>query len=442
MSIVLWEIPDFIVDQHVTKNIDPSTGVPSISFRGPGQSLGKLPLLFDKNGCGIGVVNTWLIHLKANMRRKSVNTQAQGLLHYFTFLNDLQMEWDEMPIPIRLRPTYLFRKHLRDAYKSESLARSTANSYMRVVVNFYKFQLVNNHYFENPPFNYEIVKIGHASSHKFMKTSNVYVDTTDLRLKLPNDTSYYGLPRKLVPLNENEWLTVQRYYSDIKKGISNKLDQEHQVPLSREFKIAIELSRFCGLRRKEITTLRLNSIFKPNSKQINKKYLIHNEGLNLDPRLGVETKNSSIRKTEIPTNLMLKLHEYTNSTRYINRRNLYISLHPENNDNPPLLISQNGNEYSEQTLNARWGELRNAVRKEIPSFDHKFHNLRSTYAVERLKELLNSGIKEGNALDYLQSVMGHKNRSTLLGYLRFCEDNVTANEAHESALNIVLNEDV
>jgi hypothetical protein len=58
--------------------------------------------------------------------------------------------------------------------------------------------------------------------------------------------------------------------------------------------------------------------------------------------------------------------------------------------------------------------------------------------VERLKELLNSGLKEGKALDYLQSVMGHKNRATLLGYLKFSEQNISANEVHESAIDIVL----
>ncbi|HDS6858601.1 TPA: site-specific integrase, partial [Enterobacter asburiae] len=100
---------------------------------------------------------------------------------------------------------------------------------------------------------------------------------------------------------------------------------------------------------------------------------------------------------------------------YIKRRNRYQELYPENKDNPPLLLNQNGKPYASKTLDARWGEIRNAVRKELPSFSHKFHNLRSTYAVERLKELLDAGLKEGKALDYLQSVMGHKSRATLLG---------------------------
>lgn len=441
MSIVLWEVPDFVIDQQAIKNIDANTGELSISFQGAGQSLGKLPLLFEKNGSAIRIANNWLIYLKANLRKKLVNTQAQGLLHYFTFLNDLEIEWDDMPIAIRLRPTYRFRKHLRDSFKSGVLARSTANSYMRVVISFYKFYLNKNYTFENPPFKYEVVKIDSISSHKYMRSSYLYVDTTDLRLKLPNDTSYYGLPRKLLPLNNSEWLIVEKYYKKLKKGISITAESYITVSIPKEFQIAIELSRFSGLRRNEIITLRLNSIFKPSLEQLNKKYLIHTEGLSLDPRLGVETKNSSTRKAEIPTELMQNLHQYVNSKRYIDRKNLYISLNPNDKTNPPLLINQRGYKYSAATLNARWGEIRNAVRTELKVFDHKFHNLRSTYAVERLKELLNSDVKEGNSLDYLQSVMGHKNRSTLLAYLKFCEENINANETYESAINIILNED-
>ena len=46
MSIVLWEVPNFVIDQQAIQNIDANTGELSISFQGAGQSLGKLPLLF------------------------------------------------------------------------------------------------------------------------------------------------------------------------------------------------------------------------------------------------------------------------------------------------------------------------------------------------------------------------------------------------------------
>ncbi len=438
VGIVLWEIPDLIVDQQINRKIDSGTGELSICFEGTGNSLGKLPLLYKDDGVSISVANIWLIHLKANLRKKVVNTQAQALLHYFTFLNDIGMAWDTMPTALRKRPTYGFKKHLREAYKNGDIARSTANSYMGVVIKFYKFYLARNHPFEHPPFKYEIVKVNTSGSHEYMRKTLIHVDTTDLRLKLPNDTSYYGLSRKLIPMNHQEWRLAEKYYKELQTGVSNRSNNTKSVALSQEFQIATELSRYCGLRRSEIISLRVNAIYKPNSEQLKKKYLINADGLNLDPRRGVATKNGTVRIAEIPTELMQLIYDYTNSARYIQRKKLYEESNPEDKYGPPLLLNQLGKPYSPKSIDARWGELRNAIRSELPNFSHKFHNLRSTYAVERLKELLNSGIKEGKALDYLQSVMGHKSRATLLGYLKLSEEVVTANEIHEIATNIIL----
>lgn len=438
MSIVLWEVPDLVMNQQATKKVDAETGELSVTFDGAGYSLGNIPLLFEHDGSSIKAANIWLIHLKLNLHKKSVNTQAQGLLHYFTFLNDIEMNWDEMPISARLRPTYRFRKHLREIYKSGVLARTTANSYIRVVINFYKFYLGREYSFDNPPFKYEVVKVNSSSSHEYMRSDYIYVDSTDLRLKLPNDTSYYGLSRELVPISNTEWEAVSKYYSVNKTGISKRNSGDVTVSIAEEFQLAVKLARYSGLRRSEIITLRMKAIYKPSSEQLKKKYLFHSNGLHLDPRIGIETKNGTVRMAEIPSKLMQELYDYINTSRYIERRKLYEKLNHEYSHNPPILINQKGEAYSSKTIDARWGEIRNAVRKEQPKFNHKFHNLRSTYAVERLKELLNSGIKEGSALDYLQSVMGHKNRSSLLAYLKFCEQEETANEVYESAINVVL----
>lgn len=442
MSIILWEVPDFFVDQKINREIDTDTGELSVNFVGEGQHLGKLPLLFMEDGSSIRVANNWLIHLKANLRKKEVNTQAQALLHYFTFLHDIGMSWDEMAISLRLRPTYAFRKHLRDMFKRGELARSTANSYMGSVINFYKFYLARDHFFAYPPFKYEVVRLHGNSSHEYMRNHFIHVDTTDLRLKLPSDTRHFGLSRKLIPLSSNEWQVVESVYKTRGIGVSTSTGEGNEVSLSEECKLAIDLSRYSGLRRSEIISLRAREIYKPDTEQLQRKYLVNNEGLLLDPRQGVETKNGTIRMAEIHSEFMQTLYDYINSSRYIKRRKRYQELYPEHKDNPPLLLNQNGKPYAAKTLDARWCEIRNAVRKDLPNFSHKFHNLRSTYAVERLKELLNVGLKEGEALDYLQSVMGHKSRSTLLGYLKFCEEEtMTANEVHEKALNIILKSD-
>lgn len=441
MEIILWEVSNLIIDQKILKSFSKDLKIDKYHFQGDGNHLGKIPLLYDIHGNGITVANNWLIHLKANLHNKYVNSQAQALLHYFIFLNKVKMDWHTMPIPLRLRPTYAFRKYLRDMYKEGKIARTTANNYMNAIINFYKFYLSLNYIFENPPFKYEIIKRSKSNSYEYMRNELIYVDTTDLRLKLPNNTSYYGLSRKLVPLNSLERAALDKYLN-FNKVLFSEIDNEKLTfSLSKEFKIAIELALYCGLRRSEIISLRMRAIYKITPEQSSRRYLIGVDGLILDPKLGINTKNGTIRIAEIPCKLMQKLHEYINSSRYIRRRKRYESKYPEDSTNPPLLLTQLGDFYCPKTLDARWGEIRCLIKKEIPNFEHKFHNLRSTYAVERLKELLNSGLKEEKALDYLQSVLGHKNRITLLSYLKFCDDEVTANEIHEMAVNIILTDE-
>jgi hypothetical protein len=211
-----------------------------------------------------------------------------------------------------------------------------------------------------------------------------------------------------------------------------------EVPLSEEFLLALEICRYSGLRREELITLRARQIYKPDGERLHKKYLIHSEGLTLDPKFGVRTKNGTVRHAEILVSLMEKIHIYINSERYLRRKKLFEQYNPADADNPPILITQCGGFYSPKSLDARWGELRNAIRAVAPCFDHKFHNLRSTYAVFRLKELLNRGLKEADALDYLQAVMGHKQRSTLLAYLKLSRQEKSANQVFEDSLERLL----
>lgn len=437
MSLILWEVPDFFIDQEFqTENIRGCKKVAIIPDTG--RSVGRMPLLYREDGTGITVANNWLIHLKVNLNKKEVNTQAQGLLHYFTFLENINYSWDFMPAAVRQRPTYAFKKHLREAFKNRVIARSTANSYMSVVIRFYKFYLARNHRFENPPFNYEFVKVELPGRHDFMNNKILHVDSTDLRLQLPKDYKFNGLARSLVPLSKNEWSLLDDFLKSGRRGIVKKTSGSVSVPLSIELKLAVYLARFSGLRREEIITLRSKQIYRPDKEQLSKKYLIHTEGLLLDPRWGVSTKNGSIRHAEIPSALMNELHKYLNSPRYIERKRKFILKHPDKADNPPLLINQRGSFFSSKTLDARWGEIRNAFSSDKIDFEHKFHNLRSTYAVFRLEELLNTGLNESEALDYLQAVMGHKHRTALLAYLKFSKQVKSANQVYEEAIEIIL----
>lgn len=85
-----------------------------------------------------------------------------------------------------------------------------------------------------------------------MRDNFIHVDTTDLRLKLPNDTRHYGLPRKLVPMSSNGWQVVESVYKTRSVSISTNAGEGNEVPLSEECKLAIDLSRYSELRRSEV----------------------------------------------------------------------------------------------------------------------------------------------------------------------------------------------
>lgn len=436
MNYILWTVPSLSIDQKLLKLVKPDTGEVSFYFDGKGKKVQNITLLYQSNGLPISVVNNWLIYLKTCLYRKHVNTQAQALLHYFIFLDEIGLDWNEMPITPRNRPTYKFSKHLKDAVRNGRLARTTANNYLGSIVSFYKFYLYKGYEFTNQPFNNKTIKMNVNGGHESSRGKYILVDSTDIRLNLPKDRSNFGMPRELVPLSEHEWTLVDEI---CRKGKANSNVQgATSVNLSEEFKLAVALARYTGLRREELVTFRAKFIYKPTAEQLRLKYLIHSNGVHISPQDKVQTKGAGSRTIEVPSSLMLRLHQYINSKRYIKRRKLFEINHPDELSNPPLFISQNGHQYASRTFNARWCEVRNTVRLKHPSFNHKFHNLRSTYAVTRLKELLNQGIKEGNALDYIQSVMGHKSRSTLLHYLKVCKHDIDANELYEQTLDFVL----
>jgi len=440
MSYILWVLPSLKIDQIFSKEIDKETGEVSFNWNGKSTVVKNIPLLYEECGQSVSVVNNWLIYLKSSKYRKQVNTQAQALLHYFSFLEELNVTWDEMPITPRNKPTYRFSKHLKNAVMTGSLARTTANNYLGSVVNFYKFYLAKGYPFINKPFNYESIPVRVEGNHEYMHGKVIYVNTTDIRLNIPKVSSFRGVARALVPLSDREWQLVDNICRIKGKAISNQNGVGVLVSLSQEFKIAVALARYTGLRREELITFRIKFIYKPSKEQLSNKYLIHTDGVFISPKFGVETKGSGSRTIEIPSALMMTVHQYINSNRYIERRKLFVINNPNDSDNPPLLITQKGQKYALRTFDARWGEVRNSVRIDHPNFDHKFHNLRSTYAVSRLKELLDKGVKEGDALDYIQSVMGHKSRSTLLHYLKFCQQEISANELYEQTLDVILKE--
>lgn len=444
MEIISYEIkdweyqePEVYIDEH---------GELQLRYTGKVQQIGPITLLYQidyddddvMHSEPVEAANAYLMYQKIHHEAKCVSVASRALKHYFTFLIDESekrrnegmpaLRWDVMPVRENQRPTYLYRKCLIDCYASEDpeerLARSTANAYMNRVVDFYRHYLKHGFQFGNDPFKHELVTVSVQNSATSMKAQRrMEVHTTDLRLKLAKDKR--KRPSPLTALAPYQWAVLDDILRVKRKVLTMRDGQLILCKLPIEFSLIFLLMRWTGLRREEALTMRASLIFKPNERQLRRGYVEFDIG----PSIGVETKFDKHRTIEIPSQLMAELYDYLQSPRYIKRRDkqqakqitqqaLFGGCH--------LFLNESGEQYSLTTMNARWSDIRRTLEhKELgldEPFEHKTHNLRPTYAVERFVNLLDHGVDEGKAFRHVQDHLGHEDEDQTVEYMRQAKD--------------------
>lgn len=413
-----------------SSTVDKETGEIYISYsdESSGKQINKVNFLyyitFDDDGNCISYepvtpVNNFLIDLKINHDIKDTNHISNGLIHYFSKLIEWGLEWDEFPYRESSRPTYKFRKYLTDAVKSVDselkLQGSTAKNYMSAVRRLYSYYLTKNYKFANPPMQHELIDIfieaDGTSMNPFRK---IAVSSSDLRLKVPS-SSKKDRERPLKGLNDDEWNYVNEILKSKRKIIKNKgcgVYKEESLPI--EYSYMCMVMRWAGVRREEAVTLRKSHIKQPTRQELKLGEVI----LDISPYNGVNTKNGTPRTIKFPAKLMKELYKYINSRRYKRREDKFFNGQTRPNEQPYLFMKSTGNKYNNNSLNCRWSEIRETIRKgHGVEFFHKQHNLRSTFAINKLKALLNAGYKHGDALSKLQDEMGHMDTNTTKSYL-------------------------
>ena len=384
---------------------------------------------------GLDCVNSYLMHLSVDKGLKDTGSVSRGLLLYFQFLMDHDFEWNNFPHRPNQRPTYRFKSHLEMLYREGLLAVSTCKSYLNVVVNFYKFYMLRKYEFDNPPFEHEVINLLlNSKDHSSMKPYyRQVINTTDLRLRLPNKQNA-DVPNYLRSLTDYEWDKLDHILNSTRRGIKINCGQPVSVSIAIEVRLLMFIMRYTGMRREEAVAINREWISKPTEEQLIKGCIRKPIGYSV----GIHTKGGKEREIEIPAKLMAALYEYSRSSRYMKRVEVFNSLN--NQRWTPLFIAQGGKKkLDENTLNGRWLEIKRVIDIELGyPFDHKMHNLRATYAVMRLKELINNGMPAGDALVYIQNRMGHSSLATTQIYLKQTEGKVSAFEKAEDAISYVL----
>tara|TARA_B100000929_G_scaffold288263_1_gene276406 strand:+ start:7570 stop:8796 length:1227 start_codon:yes stop_codon:yes gene_type:complete len=382
----------------------------SHTLSGDGVEVSTNILFDDSSGKLIIPASLWLIDLIADPSHEHENnlSAAKALRCYFQFMQDNYMEWGVFPKVKLQRPTYAFKQHIMRQVKSGDLAYSTGNLYLGAVKRFYLW-LFDNKLLDrdsiNPPFtlqNRSMVSHGKTGGRRFDVT------TSDMRLphKLKGVSKQAGKAkglRDLCPLNKQA-------LDALKQGLATA-SKEH-------FTLCTFLSVLSGLREEEALTIpRYEFVGDIAAQRLLNK---HTVTLSIGPHNGVETKNNKRRDIDIPYALYERLCAYAAQESTSRRAD------KSPDENPRLFISNRGTSFKPDELTKRMSEMRKALQVQHGiTLDHKYHDLRATYATEYGTRLLNSGMPFSDVFAEVKARLGHEQDKDTLKYMQIIQNRET-----------------
>ncbi|WP_273995432.1 site-specific integrase [Vibrio parahaemolyticus] len=424
-------------------------------------------------------VNEFILAKHVVDEKEDAQQASKALTHYFRFILDAQTKWDDKydnedydplidpPRPAwdsfsprkNLRVTTMYRNAVKKAtLDGTGLAKTTAMSYVRSMVDFYKYHLRQGMRFNNPPFKFETLLIDLETSGTDMKArKRKEIQTTDLKLTFPKSKKNDGgkLPnsnRELKPLTNSEWREIKNILVQTRRVLKNVRGEEKLVSLPKEYCLLFRLLRYTGLRKEEGASVHLGQIIRPNTNDAMLRLGVGNQygSLTKDPNGGYNNKS---RRTIIPSSLMLELYEYSHSARYKKRlekfRERCVVEREAGNDayfdgvdgvdegKQYLFISNSGVPLFKklEEINTRWNEVRKTAGGNLVNdIDAVVHNLRATFAVSIFRTLLKK-MNSDDALARVSALLGHEDLSTTLLYLQIAQDQPTGDEIWEDVLD-------
>lgn len=396
-----------------------------------------LPLVLDGSGKPWAQACLWLLD-KAQAKPMNISSLmpiAQDLAAYKAFLDDLGLEWDDFSSVIKYtRPTYIYRNHINGQIAAGEIKKSTGARRMSTVISFYRFLMRTQRMRftpANPPWIDKDLFVDYVDDKGFKQS--VTVTTTDISIKPTKEPNGSEIiiddGGKLRPLTQVE-----------QKALVSALKELGNI----EYSLMHYTALFTGAREMTVLTLRVRDVFLPPDQvpQWPHKILC-------GPGTGIDTKRDvSGVYLSIPRMLYEILHAYTVSERAMRRR---AKTERGESTSNYLFLTQHGQPYYESkedrnavressaplrrsALSGRplrkfiEGSVTPLVRRTIPNFKYRFHDLRATFGMNWVdyqmlrSEPERSGQNFLNARDQLKKLMWHKSTSTTDKYLEHREN--------------------
>lgn len=334
------------------------------------------------------------------LRIKSLITSLRLFLNWLTENN---IDWKDEDYIDDEDPVNLFKNYLIDRIKAEdnNIRYESAKVYLLDVKMLYEWA-AHNHIINRLPFFYSIHSYANRNASKISSKKAPNIQVISSSIKIPK--KYKGIQTK----------SLSSYTPDEYKQLINSNYCQNE---SRQ--LWIKLAKEYGLRRIEIVRL-------------NEDICDCSNGLYI-----VTGKNSKQREIHFRPDILKELNAYRNSEARKKDLNKYYMKHGYSLK-APLFLNNQGNRISEKTISNIIYPVKNELAEQGIIFDKTFHDLRATYAVERVMSLLNQGLDMESIEFIITDELGHNLFETTKKYLK--TSTVRTNWINQSGLDDVFNE--
>jgi len=309
-----------------------------------GISYPSIPILVNREMEVVEPVLRFIVYQAVHngkvRSKKTIQSYANSLYDFFSFVEANNLKWNQScksDESTEVTVVALYRNWSVSLTGNAALKASTINTRLAAIRVFYEHCLKRG-IIDRLPWD-GIRRIEQHDNQSAMRhTRGVkYTDSTDLRLKT------FKQPPKILTLLQAKQLI-------------------HSIDNST-FSLIVKLALTTGMRREELITFQLESVFKPSSSQMNKRLPV-----DLIPKPGGQrTKGSRSRTIYIPAPLMMELYDYTRFGEGVRRIKLADGIESQLSY---LFLNFNGELFSERALNTLLSKLYQTGRIDFSVTPH------------------------------------------------------------------------
>lgn len=333
---------------------------------------------------------------------KTLQSIANSLCIFLSWLAEENVDWRQVTAQASTQrakywlPVYRFRKSLIDLIQAKSLGRDSANLYMTHVRQFYEWAHRRGT-IEKLPFEYQQLHIKRSNEHSNInsvffishRSPGLTVQTSDLTI--PRKYRQKSLPSdQLSPYTHDELCSL--FNTQYLKSSARRL--------------WVDLALFTGMRAFEIAQFLDSHVIDPSVIDVASYHAT------------ITGKGNKERQILIPRTLMQRLWRYKNCAERMHRVMKWEVNNGTQHDKP-LFLNRSGTGISEKSVSNTAIFARKELSRSGYVLERSFHDLRSTYATNLAKYMLDKGLEPGFIEFKLMSLLGHSNFSTTRKYLNF-----------------------